>query len=1031
MQRGCRPRKKNRGTDTSRELLDHVARTSNQCRDAVLDLIGSERIPVSAKDVARNTGCSVTSARNALKALEAEGFITLDNWAGNARTRAKQAHITQRGIEAWEARQTALEFPGDGEWDPDAAWEEMQGEGDPLDERYEWTTSEQDDGILFRAFDLIGFDAEGNDYPLVGELLLARDRGEAHEGRRFGVEDFAAVRRVWVSPDHRDQGLGTRLYEMAARAAMGLGLPLASAADRSRAAGHFWAKQKRKGRADLKRARATEDRRGASRYVTDYPPPLELNPPARVRKVAPGLYETDHFEIRREEPGGVGPRGWIASKKGDGGVGASWYPTKAAAVEAVRAEEGPRLTADDVAARIRWLLSFGMKKEATREYWAYLDAATADKDGDTSRSRANRAGRLHNRGIGMHGANVADISHLIERRNPGPPDWIGDISKRRDPSKRALVTGWDSAPAYSPPRREEPVVLVGCAKSKLGYPAPARELYTSHLFRLARLYAEQSGHPWAILSAEHGLVLPDQVLAPYDTVIRDLDPDQQQQWAFKVDHGLRKHFPGHGRVIVLAGSAYTRHLPAWLEEVRDPLKGLGIGKRKRWLIDATTRHHTAPKQRTLFGNPQDGEMTPEEREHALGYWRSMLAGEGGQMPIFPGAVRRAVSWLDIACPYPECPAGPGQPCRPPGHGKAPRRKPHKARASAARRQTGDLRLASELGQEILDKPPEPRPAPRIGDEPDARRGPKLWPRPLADPIADPSTIYPTQPQDPNGQLDMFNRGLFDNPAFPPAERVSRDLLLLQGKRRRRKLTSKDRDWWIRSFGSFDVFLSHEKTKKGAIARAALNEEVRKMTGAATDADEERVRAALAAKLAPKKKRRRSKVRLSSLLDQGPPGGWSESDRVNPPDDEDIAVEALILTQDVRAGDVSPEQAEAALPRFESWATTSSDRFAQLEVKELRRAIQRAKAIRALKGHLIGRSSAHFVGDSRRTGGMHVVAHPATRLDAPAGSWQITRFSPDMEPLGHAYRGSFEAAIDYAWREYGPLTLIESNPGASR
>jgi hypothetical protein len=57
------------------------------------------------------------------------------------------------------------------------------------------------------------------------------------------------------------------------------------------------------------------------------------------------------------------------------------------------------------------------------------------------------------------------------------------------------------------------VILLGCVKSKLDNRAKARDLYCSPLWRGRRAYAEASGLPWLILSAKHGLVEPDSVLA--------------------------------------------------------------------------------------------------------------------------------------------------------------------------------------------------------------------------------------------------------------------------------------------------------------------------------------------------------------------------------------------------------------------------------------------------------------------------------------------------------------------------------------
>jgi hypothetical protein len=58
------------------------------------------------------------------------------------------------------------------------------------------------------------------------------------------------------------------------------------------------------------------------------------------------------------------------------------------------------------------------------------------------------------------------------------------------------------------------VALVSCVKSKRTSESPARDLYTSPLFTKMRRYAEQHAEAWFILSAEHGVLAPDQLVAP-------------------------------------------------------------------------------------------------------------------------------------------------------------------------------------------------------------------------------------------------------------------------------------------------------------------------------------------------------------------------------------------------------------------------------------------------------------------------------------------------------------------------------------
>lgn len=67
-------------------------------------------------------------------------------------------------------------------------------------------------------------------------------------------------------------------------------------------------------------------------------------------------------------------------------------------------------------------------------------------------------------------------------------------------------------------------IIIGCTKGKLDHAAPARDLYTSALFKGRRSYAEREvaegrAAAWFIMSAQHGLIDPDRVTKPYDMTI--------------------------------------------------------------------------------------------------------------------------------------------------------------------------------------------------------------------------------------------------------------------------------------------------------------------------------------------------------------------------------------------------------------------------------------------------------------------------------------------------------------------------------
>lgn len=151
----------------------------------------------------------------------------------------------------------------------------------------------------------------------------------------------------------------------------------------------------------------------------------------------------------------------------------------------------------------------------------------------------------------------------------------------------------ESAPRPAPPTlrsvdSEPDIVLIGCVKQKLATPAAAKDLYTSHLFRKGRAYAERADVPWFILSAKHGLVRPDDELAPYDLRLSETPREHRRAWGVRVVADLDTAAGGlTGKSIeVHAGSAYADAIRSHLIErgaiVVEPLAGLKLGPRLSW-----------------------------------------------------------------------------------------------------------------------------------------------------------------------------------------------------------------------------------------------------------------------------------------------------------------------------------------------------------------------------------------------------------------------------------------------------------------
>ncbi len=146
------------------------------------------------------------------------------------------------------------------------------------------------------------------------------------------------------------------------------------------------------------------------------------------------------------------------------------------------------------------------------------------------------------------------------------------------------------------------VLLISCVKSKLTQPAAAKDLYVSPLFTRERRYAESSGVPWFILSAEHALVAPDEWLSPYERYLPQTPASYRAAWGRWVAERLDLLVgPLAGMLVEIhAGAAYVNavaeSVAAKGATLLTPLAGLSMGQRLSW-YDA----HTEPSSpgRTL------------------------------------------------------------------------------------------------------------------------------------------------------------------------------------------------------------------------------------------------------------------------------------------------------------------------------------------------------------------------------------------------------------------------------------------------
>src|SRR5690606_4368286 len=137
---------------------------------------------------------------------------------------------------------------------------------------------------------------------------------------------------------------------------------------------------------------------------------------------------------------------------------------------------------------------------------------------------------------------------------------------------------------------------------------PARDLYTSALFRKARAYAERNADAWYILSAKYGLVDPNRVIEPYDVTLNRMGIGERRAWAAKVRFELEQIVQPGDTVVMLAGAHYREGLMGALRrrgvQVQVPMEGLKIGEQLQWLSQRRERSGEPNRELTREREPE-------------------------------------------------------------------------------------------------------------------------------------------------------------------------------------------------------------------------------------------------------------------------------------------------------------------------------------------------------------------------------------------------------------------------------------------
>jgi len=123
------------------------------------------------------------------------------------------------------------------------------------------------------------------------------------------------------------------------------------------------------------------------------------------------------------------------------------------------------------------------------------------------------------------------------------------------------------------------LVITACSKNKLGYDnstyVPAKEMYQGTLFKKVKLYAETMNFDYRIISAEYGLVKPDQKIEGYNKKLQTNGDIEHIRPG--VEANIKEECSQYDKIVVITGERYREVLENIFDERFYFLKRKGIG----------------------------------------------------------------------------------------------------------------------------------------------------------------------------------------------------------------------------------------------------------------------------------------------------------------------------------------------------------------------------------------------------------------------------------------------------------------------
>jgi hypothetical protein len=178
-------------------------------------------------------------------------------------------------------------------------------------------------------------------------------------------------------------------------------------------------------------------------------------------------------------------------------------------------------------------------------------------------------GNNRNRRRGFH--NIFAFNQLLKDESKWGP------CKKKETAKRMKLQERSNLDFLK--KEKNVLIITACSKNKLGCDpstyVPAKEMYQGTLFKKVKSYADAMDFDYRIISAEYGLIKPDQFIEGYNKKLRTNGDIENIRPS--IESKIKEEISQYDKIVVIAGEKYREVLENVFDERFFFVKAKGIG----------------------------------------------------------------------------------------------------------------------------------------------------------------------------------------------------------------------------------------------------------------------------------------------------------------------------------------------------------------------------------------------------------------------------------------------------------------------